>query len=529
MQRVRLVAAVSIFVIVVVLYFPTLRGGFVYDSIAQVLYSDYLHTISNWVDVVTLRVVGQDELDRNRPLHLASLMLDAAIWKKEPFGYRLTSVLLHALNAALLFAFISMSFSRSEWTGRDERPARPPPIERARGPLVPTMMIAAFGALVFALHPLVVEAVAEPSNREDLLVLLPLLVGLLGIVAPVRLAWVLNGVFVLCSFFAVLAKESGAAVPLVFAVACWIFRRGDFRSLIPGLAGGLFSSLAFLAASYVWRPEASAILAQSPSPLAADFWSLLSVQGRIWTLQLWQIVWPWNLSAHYPPQAIAGVSASVALIVLAIASSFALWLARTNRPAALGLAIYVIALLPASNFAAQFHPLADRYLYVPLAGLGLMASALADRLRIQYSSRFAAGLFAAAGLVLLSVEYAGNVRRQIIWQQPASLWADVLRQFPRTAQARLGLANVHYRAGDYHAARAAAAEAVMIGGGRWADALALRAICEWQTGDRAAARESFSQAQRVSRVYHDNRTMSSALVWSPGQLCVLAQILDGER
>ena len=59
--------------------------------------------------MLTLRVVGQDELDRNRPLHLASLMLDAAIWKKEPFGYRLTNVLLHALNASLLFAFLTIA------------------------------------------------------------------------------------------------------------------------------------------------------------------------------------------------------------------------------------------------------------------------------------------------------------------------------------------------------------------------------------------------------------------------------------
>ncbi|MFM8810134.1 MAG: hypothetical protein ACKOJB_14750, partial [Chthoniobacterales bacterium] len=100
MQPVRFFPAAFLFALVVALYFPTLRGGFVYDSIAQVLYSDYIHTSANWSDVLTLRVVGQDELDRNRPLHLASLMLDAAIWRKNPFGYRLTSVLLHALNAS---------------------------------------------------------------------------------------------------------------------------------------------------------------------------------------------------------------------------------------------------------------------------------------------------------------------------------------------------------------------------------------------------------------------------------------------
>jgi hypothetical protein len=86
------------------------------------------------------------------------------------------------------------------------------------------------------------------------------------------------------------------------------------------------------------------------------------------------------------------------------------------------------------------------------------------------------------------------------------------------------MANVHYRAGDYQAARSAAAEAVMIDGGRWADALAMRAICEWQTGDRAAALESFGQARRLSRVYHDKQTMLLALVWSPEQLAVLAEI-----
>jgi hypothetical protein len=522
-QRVRFLVAASVFTLVVLLYFPTLRGGFVYDSIAQVLYSDFIHTSANWGDVLTLRVVGQDELDRNRPLHLALLMLDAAVWEKEPFGYRLTSVLLHALNAALLFVVAAMAFQRKttvagdgDATGHVAAASSPPAVG----------ICAAFGALVFALHPLVVEAVAEPSNREDLLVLLPMLVGLIGILWPIRSPWSLNALFIVCSFLAVLAKESGIAVPFIFAAAYWFFRRGDFRSLVPGLISGLFVSLGFLVASYVWRPTASAIFAQTPSPLAADLWSLLSVQGRIWTLQLGQIVWPWNLSAHYPPQVIAGITAPVALIVLAAAAALALWLARSSRSAALGASIYILGLLPASNVAAQFHPVADRYLYVPLAGLGLMAAALVHRMQIQYSSRLAGGLLAVAGLVLLSAEYAANLRRQMIWQQPESLWTDVLRQFPRTAQAYLGMANAHYRAGDYQAARAAASEAVMINGGRWADALAMRAICEWQTGDPLRARQSMARVQNILGSRADWRAMGETLSWSPQQLAILKLIQE---
>jgi hypothetical protein len=517
----------AVFGLVVALYSPTLRGGFVHDSIAQVLYSDYIHALSNWGDVLTLRVVGQDELNRNRPLHLASLMLDAAIWGKEAFGYRLTSVLLHALNAALVFVVIATFLSPDDPNGRNERPARPATFKRARVPHAPTAMFAAFGALVFALHPLVVETVAEPSNREDLLVLLPLLVGLLAIASPVRSRWGVVALLVACSFLAVLAKESGVAVPFVFAVASWLF--GKLRSLWPGLVGGLVASLVFLAASYVWRPEASAILVQSPGALAGDFWSSLAVQCRIWTLQLWQIVWPWNLSADYPPQVIAGISLPIALLVLAVLIAGVVWLARSSHLVALGASLYVLALLPASNFAAQFHPMADRYLYVPLAGFGLLAAALAHRLRIECSSRLAGGLLGAVGLGLLFAEYAANLRRQIVWQEPATLWTDVLRQYPRTAPAHLGLANVHYRAGDYYAARAAAAEAVLMSGGRWAGALALRAIGEWRTGDRAQAVGTLRQARRLSRTYRDEGSAAEALILSPEQLSALGDIMRADH
>lgn len=447
------------FFLIVVLYFPTLRGGFVYDSIEQILYSGYIHDPSNWDDLLTLRVVGQDELDRNRPLHLASLMLDAAIWTKEPFGYRLTSVLLHVLNAALLFAFMAIGFC-----------GRTPPSAAAFLPSV-VPLAAAFGALLFTLHPLVVEAVAEPSNREDLLVLLPILLGLLALVAPVHSPRVRNAALVLCSFFAVLAKESGMAVPFVFAVAAWLF--GSFWRLLPGLVGGLVAATGFLLASYLWRPAGSGIFVHAPAGLAPDLWLQLSVQSRIWTVQFWQILWPWNLSAHYTAGAIAGIPFPVALAVLAVAIFLAVCAWRAHRLAALGVAVYVLCLLPALNFAAQYHPIADRYLYVPIAGFGMITAALVHLLRIDYTRGFAGGALIAVLFLLLSLEYAANLRRQFVWQQSATLWSDVLRQYPNTSQAQIGMANVHYRAGDFQAARSAATGAVVSSGGNWADAWAL--------------------------------------------------------
>lgn len=512
-RRTVALSAAFIFVIVTALYLPTLRGGFVYDSIAQVLYSDYIHSPSNWPDVLSLRVVGKDELDRNRPLHLASLMVDSALWGKNPLGYRLTSVLLHALNASLLFLFIVVAL-------------RACCLQRANANA--GVLAAVFGALLFAVHPLVVEAVAEPSNREDVLVMLPMLIGLLCIVlVPARSKLALNAVLVVCGFLAVLAKESGVAVPFVFAVAASMF--GHFRRCLPGLIGGFVMATVFLIATYVWRPGESAIFAYAPVPLAADLWSLLSVQSRIWTLQFSQIVWPWNLCAHYTAEAIGGISQPVAFVALAAVVAMAVFAWRSSPLAALGIAVYAACLLPASNFAAQYHPVADRYLYVPLAGLGMMAAVLVHRLRIQYPRGLAGAVLLAALIAVVGFEYAANLRRQIVWQQPSSLWSDALRQYPRLSQALIGMANSHYRAGDFQSARAAATEAVMASNGRWADAWALRALCEWQTGAREEAMGSLRQAQRISAVYRDTAAVVTAMIFSPEQLAVLADLMRAAK
>jgi len=513
--RVQMLSAVGVFVLVVLLYLPTLRGGFVYDSIAQVLYGDYIHSPANWCEVLTLRVVGQDVLDRNRPLHLASLMADAAIWGKNPFGYRLTSVLLHALNTSLLFAVAATVLARRTFGGVSPSPAT-----------VVGLLSAGFGALVFALHPLVVEAVAEPSNREDLLVLLPLLVGVLGIASiPGGSRMALSLLLVMCSVLAVLAKESGLAVPFVFIAALYLLRRSDLRGYVPALVAGLLAASAFLLASFLWRPRASAILVQAPAPLAFDYLAAFTVQLRIWVLQFWQIVWPWNLSAHYPPEVIAGLGLPLASVYLALVAAAAVFAWRADRLAALGIAVYVLCLLPVSNFAAQYHPIADRFLYAPLAGVGVVAAAFSHRLFAATRHGFLPAALAIGLLALLSVEYAANLRRQRIWQQPGTLWSDVLHQYPGSGQAFLGMANVHYRAGDLRAARTAATEAVVSSNGRWADAWALRAVCEWQTGAREQARSSLQEAQRLSRAYRDKEALEEAMILSPQQMAVFEEIV----
>jgi hypothetical protein len=93
--------------VTVAVFLPTLSSGFVYDARLQILTDPFLHDPWNWLPVLSFGVLGMDVLDFNRPVHLASLMLDAAIWGRNPFGYHLTSVLLHALNVVLVWRVVS--------------------------------------------------------------------------------------------------------------------------------------------------------------------------------------------------------------------------------------------------------------------------------------------------------------------------------------------------------------------------------------------------------------------------------------
>src|SRR6266478_2852034 len=83
-------------------------------------------------------------LGRYVPITWMTLGLDYTIWGMNPFGYHLTSILLHAVNA-VLFYFLALALLRLALRARSDEIQNRIPIG------------ALFAALVFALHPLRVE------------------------------------------------------------------------------------------------------------------------------------------------------------------------------------------------------------------------------------------------------------------------------------------------------------------------------------------------------------------------------------
>ena len=378
-----------------VLYFPMLKAGFAWDSNIQVVNDTFIHDLGNLPAVLSLRVLGMDVLDFNRPTQLLSLMLDAALWGKHPFGYHLTSVLLHATVTVLLFLFCRR--------------------------LAPTWCAFAV-ALFYAVHPVNCEAVAEVGYREDLLATLFVLAGL-GCAARFGSTWRGGVGCGLCLLLAVGAKESAVAGPLFLALYWWWFRRHEPRKpWLMVMAGAALLVGGFVVARFALAPEHSAIFTQKPAPLADTFLDALGVQVRIWAVYFRQIVWPMDLCADYGPYSIRNYSVGVsALLVAAVIAAQGVGSWR-NRVFALGVAVFWLGLFPVSNFIPLYRPMADRYLYLPLTGVALMLAPMLARHKIAPW---------IAGLIALPLAIA-TFQHEKVWHDELALWQDTMRTNPQS-------------------------------------------------------------------------------------------------
>jgi len=471
-------------------FVPALRGGFVYDSRLQILTDPFIHDAANWPAVWSGRVLGMDVLDFNRPAMLASLMLDAALWGKSPFGYHLTSVLLHGINVVFVWLLLDRL--------RDDRLGSALP---DRGLLTPAVA----GALLFALHPIVTETVCEPSYREDLLVAtftLTALVLALGRAPPQSYdaaerpadgtAWRVAACMG-CALLAIASKESGIVLPPLLLVAGALFdRSGPRRFWGMAIGGTTLVVIAFLTVRFLLEPAESRIFGK-PIPLGGSLPASLALQPRILALDAQLILWPFNQSADYQRSSLDHLPLPRAILVLALLTAALAWGARRDRRIILATAVIVLSILPVANLWPIFQPAADRYLYMPLVGVAIIVASLLDRPWWPAGSagRRRAVVATMAAVALLAV---GCVRRQSVWHDPVALWEDTLRKEPTSFSAAWGLGEALLDAGRPAEAERAARLAVKLSGGQDGGAWATLAVIVAERGRMEEARDHLARA-----------------------------------
>ena len=372
----------------IVLYWPATRCGFTnFDDPDYVTANLHVQAGLSWT---ALQWAFTSVVSANwHPVTLLSHMLDCQLFGLKPWGHHLTSVVLHALNAALVFALL----------------------RQLTGALWRSLLV----AILFAVHPLRVESVAWVAERKDVLCgfffLLTLWAWTQAVtsgkwqvasdklqMAGKRPAWSLitgHGslyywLAVLCFALGLMSKAMVVTLPFVLLLLdFWPLKRvtGDWwqvaGSKAPGekpstfnlqLATLLFEKWPFFALAAVVsvvtvlvQKQGGAVVTVGDYPPAARVGNAVIAYCRY----LGKMFWPTDLAAlyphpgHWPPEQVL-----LAGIFLGGVSAW-LFLVRRERPFLLigwlwflGTLVPVIGLVQVGK-----QSLADRYTYIPSLGV----------------------------------------------------------------------------------------------------------------------------------------------------------------
>ena len=382
------------------------------------------------------------------PLAWLSHMADVSLFGMDPGAHHLVNVLLHGLDAVLLFRFLFLS-TGSRWRS------------------------AAVAAL-FALHPLHVESVAWASERKDLLCAFFSFLALLAWRRYAERPAAAPYLFALLSCAAaLLSKPMAVTMPFVLLLAdFWPLGRmvptagdgGGRRRFVrlaaekaPFLALAAASSIVTLAAQGSWGFVSESV----PFPLRA------ANALNSWAGYLLKAAWPHPLSVHYPHAGewAGGLPAwrfAACAAGLLAATGLSLRRFRDRPHLAAGWLWYLGTLVPVIGLVqVGTQGMADRYTYFPLVGIFVMAAWSIPEPR-EGRGRAILGAGAAALLAVLAIL---SYRQAGAWGSSERLFRNALEADPSNAFALDGLGTVRSREGRTEEAEALFRQAIRLAPG----------------------------------------------------------------
>jgi Tfp pilus assembly protein PilF len=417
------VYAVLIAVVTIVVYIPAIRGGFVFDDQKLIVENDLIKTRDG-----LYRFWFTTQAADYYPLTSSLWWLQWRLWGANPVGYHVVNVLLHAVNAILVWMIL-------------------------RGLKIPGAWLA---GLVFAVHPVNVASVAWISEFKNTLSMLLFLTAIeLYLAFDENQRWRFYGLSLVAFLLALFSKTAVVMLPIVLLGCVW-WRRGrrgwnDVVRSAPFFVLSLVMGLVTLWYQYnPFRGEAAV--------RTEDFISRLAAAGWLPWFYLSKAVLPLDLCMIYPKWDVDGARVDSWLPGIGLVSCFALfWYKRRmwGRPSLFALGYFVVMLFPVLNLLQQgpyrLTSVADRWdhwqYYSIVAPIALVVGGFASACsRMGPRGRVAQLL---ASLAVVAALGAATWVRAGVFGTAERLWRDTLAKNPNSLEAHNSLGNVLVESGRF--------------------------------------------------------------------------------
>ncbi|MGB7568039.1 MAG: tetratricopeptide repeat protein [Chitinivibrionales bacterium] len=385
-------------------FLPSLHNGFVnWDDDRYIELNPDVHGVSAG-HIAT--VFSSSYLNHYLPVTMLSFMGEYSLFKSDPALYHFTNVILHIVNALLLFGLIYALFGN--------------------------YFVAFLTALLFAVHPLQVESVAWIAERKGVLSATFYFISLFSYVrfrkSGNRAHW---AACMLSFVLSLLSKSMAVSLPFVLLLMDYLMgRKVGTKALLEKTPFFILSAI-FMFIAYFSR--------QDSMNLGPHYTPIQCVLGPAYNIVFYLVktVLPIHLCALYSAgEHDAGLTMKMALSAAAVCGIAAAvyFSRRSSKIVVFGSLFYFVTLLPVLQIVSSggWTNVADRYTYIPLIGVYFIIATgcsfiLTNTFRKQKAARAA---IVAGGIALVVILSCLTYIRCVIWHDGFTLWDDVIKTSP---------------------------------------------------------------------------------------------------
>ena len=361
-----------------------------------------------------------------QPIRVLSYAIDYHFWKLNPLGYHITNILFYILTCIMVyFTLLHLSTHLREKASPDSHGR-----------------VAFWGAILFAAHPVHVEAVTWLAARKEVLQGFFFFLGFyLYLKAneetgkkPLYLSFVVFSILL-----AILSKPSAVIFPAVIVVYEIAKRKEGILSFFKRhwvfLVSSLVISIIFTSILLKVMFEAGGI-----KPYRGDsFLSNFFVPIYVFLHSIKLLAFTINYSAAYsfsvalPVFCIKNIILLLITLFLFVFSIFSL---RWTKVIFFSFFFFLVSILPYLNIIPISTLLADRYVFIASFAYCFLLGIVFDRLYIYTHHRFSEGFFKLLAIVLLLFMFICyslmTIRQNKIWENSYTLWTDAVEKHPNS-------------------------------------------------------------------------------------------------
>ena len=350
-----------------------------------------------------------------RPLLILSFMLDAHIGQADPTVYHLTNIILHILSCVLILWFFRMLDMRSE-----------------------TAFVL---TVAFAVHPILSQAIAWIPGRNDVILALFVLAGMICLLKYLQgFKWPYLGWHLFFFLAALFTKESAVFFPLISLAYSILIARQKPLSRVH-----LIQITGYSVIILCWALLRDSALSEQPAGLmtATDLWHNFTYNLPLLIQYIAKIFVPYRLSTLSDAQD-TNYFLGIAILALLCLGMFLSQNKNWNR-VAFGLLWFLVFLLP--SFVTPRVTGMEHRVYLPLVGLLITCSEFSLIKKISFQKPTS-----VAAMAVIVCLIAVNVRHTGAFRNLLSFWKSAAENTTHSALAFLNYGAALYENGDDEAA-----------------------------------------------------------------------------